>query len=665
VIVLDLDHFKSVNDRQGHAAGDEVLCWVVETLGRTVRPTDAVGRLGGDEFAILLPDIGAGPAHATMLRVRSALQDRAPCAAGLAVYPDDGTDLDTLTREADLRLYAAREGRTSRAAEPACQAPVVLSSASELTAADAERIQAVLLEEIDASVMVTDLGGTVLSWNRGAESLYGWSREDAVGSNVRELIVPAETDPNRRLVARLRRDSRWDGEMVLRRRDGSTFPAYVRSRLILDAEGRPAAIVGVSVDISSRVQAEDELAQSREYAHAVAECMGEGLITIDEDGRATYANPAAEQMLGWSREELIGQRVHELIHARRPDGSALPAEDCPILRAITDRTSVTIEDDSFITRSGREQAVAYSASPFQTRDGQYGCVVIFHDNTEGRRLAEERRRESETLAWLERVERALAEERLLLYAQPIVELASGRVVQHELLLRMREPDGSIVGPGAFLSIAERHALIGDIDWWVIRRAIQIAALGTPVELNVSARSVGDLDVLDYVERCIEEYGPAPGSVVFELTETAIVEDERAASRFAQRVRALGCEVALDDFGTGYGGFTYLKQIPVDYLKIDIEFVRDLATSQASRHVVQAVVALARDFDLRTVAEGVEDEETLLLLSELGVDFAQGYHLARPEPFSVRPGDQRANGRHQAGARRRRRAAGRASAAGVQ
>jgi EAL domain-containing protein (putative c-di-GMP-specific phosphodiesterase class I) len=117
-----------------------------------------------------------------------------------------------------------------------------------------------------------------------------------------------------------------------------------------------------------------------------------------------------------------------------------------------------------------------------------------------------------------------------------------------------------------------------------------------------------------------------------------MEDQGHARRFAERVRALGCRVALDDFGTGYGSLSYLKQLPVDMLKIDIEFVRDLALSRASRHVVQAVISLARDFDLKTVAEGVEDAETLELLAELGVECAQGYYIAEPAPFARRPGD---------------------------
>jgi EAL domain-containing protein (putative c-di-GMP-specific phosphodiesterase class I) len=138
-------------------------------------------------------------------------------------------------------------------------------------------------------------------------------------------------------------------------------------------------------------------------------------------------------------------------------------------------------------------------------------------------------------------------------------------------------------------------------------------------------------VLDLIERGLERTGADPARLVFEVTETALVENQAAAAVFAEHLRELGCKLALDDFGTGYGGFTYLKRLPIDLLKIDIEFVSDLAVNPASRHVVEAVVALARGFELETVAEGVENAETLALLRELGVDFAQGYHIARPAP----------------------------------
>ena len=128
-------------------------------------------------------------------------------------------------------------------------------------------------------------------------------------------------------------------------------------------------------------------------------------------------------------------------------------------------------------------------------------------------------------------------------------------------------------------------------------------------------------------------GADPTNLVFELTETAILTDIKVVEEFAKGLAELGCGLALDDFGTGFGTLTYLKLLPVQYLKIDVEFVRDLATNQTNQYLVKAIVSLARGLGQKTIAEGVEDEETLALLHEYGVDFAQGYHLGRPAPMT--------------------------------
>ncbi len=548
IVVLDIDHFKPVNDTFGHAAGDQLLCWVASTLARSVRPSDAIGRLGGDEFAVLLTDLDAVDARDSTARIAQALRERAPASLGVALFPADGSELELLCRRADARLYASRQGRSEPGAETpgasgdGVDAPSVSTRGLESldlwrAAVDAmpsnERardgrtgvrsLDNELLDQIDASVVCADMAGDVIHWNSGAEALYGWRREEAIGRSARELVVPEDASAAERLLERVIADGRWDGELLVRRKDGTLFTAYVRNRLVLDDDGEPAAVVGVAVDVSARVAAE------------------------------------AEQ-----------------------------------------------------------------------------------------------RRDAATLACINDVERALIEDRLVLHAQPIVDLHSGETVQHELLLRMRDSDGRIVPPGDFLPVVEQYALIREIDRWVIRQATELAGAGCPVHLNLSARSVSDPDVLEQIERCMRRHDVAPEMLVFEITETAIVEDEHAARAFAERLHALGCRLALDDFGTGYGTLTYLKRLPVDYLKLDIEFVRDLSSSEASRHVVQAVVSLARDFGLQTVAEGVEDDATLAQLRALGVDFAQGFHLGRPEPFDERPGD-RASDRDEGPERERERA----------
>jgi diguanylate cyclase (GGDEF)-like protein len=242
------------------------------------------------------------------------------------------------------------------------------------------------------------------------------------------------------------------------------------------------------------------------------------------------------------------------------------------------------------------------------------------------------------LEWVERIRTALAEDRLRLVAQPIRDVRSGRVVHHELLLRMTDRDGSEVLPGAFLAIAEQFAIIGEIDRWVVLAAIRELA-GDPdrrgvFHVNVSGASMGDRDLLSVIRDELQRTGVDPCRLVVEITETAAVTNLEQASAFANELRALGCRLALDDFGAGFGSFVYLKQLPFDMIKIDGQFVRQCATNPTDRVILESLVHAARGLDKQTVAEFVEDQATEDLLRELGVDLVQGYHVGRPGPIGA-------------------------------
>ncbi len=221
---------------------------------------------------------------------------------------------------------------------------------------------------------------------------------------------------------------------------------------------------------------------------------------------------------------------------------------------------------------------------------------------------------------------------MALYSQPIIPLTGG-AASEELLLRLISPSGEVVPPGAFLPVAERYGLVADIDRWVVTKAIERAASGHRVEANISAWTIANVDLLPLIERLMRDTGADPSLLVFEITETALMQDLDAGRAFARGLHELGCGLALDDFGTGYASFTYLKTLPFTHLKIDIEFVRDLVDSAPNRHVVDAIVSLAKSFNQQTVAEGVEDQATLDILKEHGVDYVQGFHLGRPSPIS--------------------------------
>ncbi|MCU1593270.1 MAG: hypothetical protein JWO12_662 [Frankiales bacterium] len=388
------------------------------------------------------------------------------------------------------------------------------------------------------------------------------------------------------------------------------------------------AIVGigiVGIDVTEARQAE-------QFRSVVMDTMAEGLYALDAHGRITFWNESASRLLGWTEDELRGRPAHGAIHYLRADGSAFPEGECPLRTVRTEGRTIRVNDDVFLRKDGTPVPVAYSASPLREGSGPIeGVVVVFRDSAAESAARDRAQKELDALHWLGRVRDALDEDRLVLYAQPILPLQGG-CVSEELLVRLVTPSGEVVPPGMFLPVAERFGLIADVDRWVVGQAVQRAGAGHRVEVNISAWTMANVDLVPLVERHLLETGADPADIVFEITETALMQDLEAGRRFATGLRALGCGLALDDFGTGFASFTYLKTMPFSYLKIDIEFVRDLADNPANRHVVEAIVSLAKGFGQQTIAEGVEDERSLVILRECGVDFAQGYHLGLPAPL---------------------------------
>jgi PAS domain S-box-containing protein len=484
-------------------------------------------------------------------------------------------------------------------------------------------------------VIATDLDGVITEWNEAATKLYGYTSEEVVGRRISEVTGGVfDRARARDVTKKVMSNGSWEGEFEVRRRDGSTFPAHVRNTLIKSADGSPIGIVGVSADMSDRRNRERRASGEREYLRAITESMGEGLFALDSEGRLTFLNQAGEQLLGWREHELQGQVMHDLTHYRQPDGSPLPRESCGILPSRRDGETVRVRDDFFVRKDGSMLPVAYTAAPFETDQGVRGSVIVFSDITEQKRRQQQLQATIDSLAGVERIRQALDRDGLLVYAQPIVELTSRRTVLHELLVRMRGVDDDrVIGPGEFLPIAEDDGIIVEIDRWMLGRAAELAAAGHEISVNVSGRSMFGTAAIDALRAALERTGADASRIVIELTETALVSDTKAAFAFVSATKELGCRIALDDFGTGYGGFSYLKRLPVDVLKIDLEFVQDLISSSSSQSVVQAVVSLADSFGYKTIAEGVEDEATARALAEYGVDLAQGYLFARPAPVA--------------------------------
>jgi diguanylate cyclase (GGDEF)-like protein/PAS domain S-box-containing protein len=241
------------------------------------------------------------------------------------------------------------------------------------------------------------------------------------------------------------------------------------------------------------------------------------------------------------------------------------------------------------------------------------------------------------ITWKDKIEQALAEDRFMLFYQPILKISDGSISHYEVLIRMAERDGSIAMPGAFIPVAERTGLIHQINRYVLRASIdKLSSLrdndqDIMFSINLSGRVIDDPELLPQLTQLLNSSGINPEHLVFELTETAALEDMNAALHLMTELQALGCRFALDDFGVGFSSFYYLRELPLDIVKIDGSFIKQLLTNEMDQVFVKALTQMATALGKDTVAEFVEDENTLKLLAEIGVVYAQGYYIGRPSP----------------------------------
>ena len=240
--------------------------------------------------------------------------------------------------------------------------------------------------------------------------------------------------------------------------------------------------------------------------------------------------------------------------------------------------------------------------------------------------------------WLRLVREALENDGFVLYAQPILDLRTDEITRYEILLRLLDRDGGIIPPGAFLDIAEQFGLSGDIDRWVLSKVTEIlsdaeiTAKGISFAINLSPRTMTDKEFVQLISDMPALSVIGPVRLVIEITETAAIYNIHVAKDFLRTLRGQGYEFALDDFGMGFSSFYQLKNLDVDYLKIDGSFIRNLSHDPVDKHLVLAIVHLARSLGKQTIAEFVEDQEILDMLREIGLDCAQGFHIGRPRPL---------------------------------
>jgi len=550
----------------------------------------------------------------------------------------------------------------------------------------------VTLQSIADAVLCTNRSCEVTYMNAAAEQLLGWPAADAVGQPLAAVLRMA-AEPNcvsvtsdiEQILAGAQRTGPTTGSM-LQKRDGSTIPVHERAAPIRDSHGEVIGIVFVMRDITQERafaaqllhQATHDaltgLANRREFEQQVGWAIADqkrsgsayALLYLDLDQfkvvNDTCGHAAGDELIcqvSWAvKQELrsgdvlarLGGDEFGVLLANCPQHAALRAAESirhriSELRFIWEgkvfSTNASIGVLS-LTESLATVGDALSAADqacYLAKDNGRNRVQFYRPDDQVMRA-----RHGE-MRWVERLNRAIELDQFALYAQeirPVGEPAAnggGETSRFEILIRMIDADGSLIAPMAFIPAAERYGLMPRIDRWVIANACRnLAALRErhglipTCMINLSGASVSDSEMVEFVRTQLQQFDLPRGSIGFELTETAAISNLASASQLMHRLKEIGCLMALDDFGSGMASFAYLRGFPIDYLKIDGEFVKDMTIDAVDYEIVEAIHNVGRVMGIKTVAESVENADILAALLLIGVDFAQGYHVSRPMPM---------------------------------
>jgi diguanylate cyclase (GGDEF)-like protein/PAS domain S-box-containing protein len=553
-----------------------------------------------------------------------------------------------------------------------------------------ERAQ-VTLQSIGDAVVTTDAAGNVEYLNPVAEQLTGWERREVQGLPIEEIIkLTDETsgEPVENPVLRCLREGRvvaLADNVVLASRDGTSIAIQDSAAPIQERTGQVVGAVMVFHDVSRERQLHRKLAyfashdsltgfiNRREFEDRLSAALR---AMHKEPGRSCallYMDldqfKVVNDTCGHGAGDLLLRQLSDVLRARVPKSGALARlggdefgvllTDCTLQMAgeIAEGLREAIAAFRFAWRdSALQVGVSIGIVPFEGASESVGslmsaadvaCYVAkdlgrnrIHVYEEGD--AAERHQE---MLWVARINRALEEERFELFYQPIVPIGPrGDAWPHyELLLRMRDERGELVPPTAFIPAAERYNLMPSLDRWVISQTLEsLVYRGAPgtepytLAINLSGTTLNDARFLDFLLDELTAASVLPGALCFEITETAAIANLGQVVAFMRTLRARGCQFSLDDFGTGLSSLTYLKNLPVDYVKIDGQFVRNVTRDAADECVVESIARMAKAFNIQAIAERVESRDVMKRLGELGVAFAQGFFVAVPQPVTELP-----------------------------
>jgi PAS domain S-box-containing protein len=509
---------------------------------------------------------------------------------------------------------AARAGRRFRSSPIASP-----EFAPDLEGTTADALLHAAFEQSPHGMSVAALDGRWLRINVAYCRMLGYQSAELLGTFYRDVTHPDDADRDTRFVTDAlagRRDS-MEREKRYVRKDGSILWGRTRVEVIRDAHRLPMYFVSHVQDLSAHRATLDLLHDSERTLRSVIDNTPAMISVKGRDHRYRLVNREFEDVFGLDGAQIVGRTDAAVLPP-----SAIADEHAKDLLVLDSGRST--QEEQTITRDDEERVLLITRFPLRDEDGKVDAVCAASTDITDRRLEAHVKRERAQCSEL--IDSALNQKRFVLHGQPIISLKSMQPITTELLIRMRQSHGGseLIAPAAFLPAAERFGLIQPIDQWVVDRAIEFAAAGHDVSVNLSAQTISNPEQVDRIRTAITAGGVRGEKLIFEITETALADNLDAAHAFATTIRNLGCGVALDDFGVGHGTFTYLRHLPVDYLKIDRQFVRDLLSDEEDRQVVDAIIGVAQQFNVETIAEGVEDQATLEELCKIGVDHVQGH-----------------------------------------
>lgn len=634
-------------------------------------------------FAILLGGLLAWLLVRSMTQQLKLLSNAADAIAGgqldVALADRTGRDeVSRLSRDFKQMARALEQDREQR------------SRFEQALFAEKERAL-VTLQSIGDAVITTDTHGKVEFLNPVAQELTGWTTEEARGMPLTEVFhiinenTRAEIENPVQMALQGNRIVGLANHTLLIRRDGREFSIEDSAAPIRDRDGGVIGVVLVFHDnTQSHAMAREMSYQAshdaltglinrREFEHhlsslsadAIAEHRQHALLYLDLDQfkiiNDTCGHAAGDELLRQLTVLLQARvRANDVLARLGGDEFGVLLERCPLAQAqkVAEELIETVKNFHFcwgdkiftigasiglvaITDTSLDWASLLSHADtacYLAKERGRNRVQAYHADD-----AELAQRHNE-MHWVGRIAKACEEDRFRLYFQPIVPVSTaGMGLPHfEILVRMLDEDGKLVVPGVFIPAAERYNLMLTLDRWVVSNALNWLAVhtGTPMvcAINLSGQSMGDERFLAFVIAKIRDTGVAPGNICFEITETAAIANLTRAVHFIGELKALGCRFSLDDFGAGLSSFAYLKNLPVDYLKIDGSFVKDMEHNETSQAMVEAINNIGHTMKIQTIAEFVENQAIFDRLQAIGVDFAQGYLIAKPAPLDdFRPG----------------------------